>query len=184
MGGLAALVALLWGTAASASEAALVLPVFSDFQRQLLMAGLVVCVLGAAFGLVILQQLKNTPVHKSMADISHLIYETCKTYLVTQGKFILMLEVLIGGIMAVYFSTYAHDAQGQPLGATKVASACTSRTGRVAAGRVRRLPSGSRASVVGPRTRRLPRRTMMSSSRSMRRSLTRIFSCAPHATRT
>ena len=122
MGGLAALVALLWGTTASASEAALVLPAFSDFQRQLLMAGLVVCVLGAAFGLVILQQLKNTPVHKSMADISHLIYETCKTYLITQGKFILMLQVLIGGIMAVYFSTYAHDAQGQPLGATKVAT--------------------------------------------------------------
>ena len=85
MGGLAALVALLWGTTASASEAALVLPAFSDFQRQLLMAGLVVCVLGAAFGLVILQQLKNTPVHKSMADISHLsegsslIYSMTKT---------------------------------------------------------------------------------------------------------
>jgi len=122
MGGFAALVALLWGTAARASEAALVLPNFNDAQRHLLMAGLVVCVLGAAFGLVILHQLKKTPVHKSMADISHLIYETCKTYLVTQGKFILLLQVLIGGIMAVYFSTFAHDAQGQPLGATKVAT--------------------------------------------------------------
>jgi K(+)-stimulated pyrophosphate-energized sodium pump len=120
VGGLTALVALLWGTAASASEAALVLPGFAPEQRTLLMAGLVVCVLGAIFGLAILGQLKRMPVHRSMSEISELIYETCKTYLVTQGKFILLLEVLIGGIMVVYFSKFAHDAQGEPLGAVKV----------------------------------------------------------------
>ena len=58
------------------------------------MAGLVVCALGAVFGLVMFFKLRNLPVHQSMRDISELIYETCKTYLVTQGKFILLLGVV------------------------------------------------------------------------------------------
>ena len=57
--------------------------------------------LGLVFGLVIFTQLKNLPVHRSMLEISELIYETCKTYLITQGKFILLLEVFIGVIMVV-----------------------------------------------------------------------------------
>ena len=61
------------------------------------------CVLGLVFGLVIFGQLKNLPVHASMREISELIYETCKTYLVTQGKFILILEVFIGVIIVLYF---------------------------------------------------------------------------------
>ena len=64
--------------------------------RTLLMGGLGVCVLGLVFGLVIYMQLKNLPVHRSMLEISELIYETCKTYLITQGKFILLLELFIG----------------------------------------------------------------------------------------
>ena len=71
--------------------------------RSLLMVGLGVCVLGLVFGLVIYSQLKNLPVHASMREISELIYETCKTYLITQGRFILLLELFIGGIMAFYF---------------------------------------------------------------------------------
>jgi K(+)-stimulated pyrophosphate-energized sodium pump len=71
--------------------------------RTLLLAGLVVCVLGLLFGLVIYQQLKKLPVHRSMREISELIYETCKTYLVTQGKFILLLEAFIGVIIVFYF---------------------------------------------------------------------------------
>ena len=67
--------------------------------RTLLQFGLIVCVLGLVFGLVIYSQLKNLPVHKSMREISELIYETCKTYLITQGKFILILEVFIGVII-------------------------------------------------------------------------------------
>ena len=62
----------------------------------------------ASFGLVIYRQLKNMPVHKSMLEISELIYETCKTYLITQGKFILLLEVFIGVIMVVYFGVLRH----------------------------------------------------------------------------
>ncbi|MGH7472553.1 MAG: sodium-translocating pyrophosphatase, partial [Candidatus Methylomirabilales bacterium] len=71
--------------------------------RALLMMGLPVCALGFLFGLVIFAQLKNLPVHEAMREISELIYETCKTYLVTQGKFLLILEAFIGVIMVLYF---------------------------------------------------------------------------------
>ncbi len=77
---------------------------FSGYTgRQLLLAGLGVCGLGALFGLVMFVKLRNLPVHQSMRDVSELIYETCKTYLVTQGKFILLLELFIGAVMVVYF---------------------------------------------------------------------------------
>src|SRR5688572_711366 len=76
--------------------------------RTLLMWGLGVCVLGLVFGLVIYSQLKNLPVHESMREISELIYETCKTYLITQGKFILLLEVFIGAIIVLYFGFLLH----------------------------------------------------------------------------
>src|SRR5437762_2085773 len=78
--------------------------------RTLLTFGLGVCVLGLVFGLVIFRQLRNLPVHKSMLEISELIYETCKTYLITQGKFILLLEVFIGAIMIFYFGALQHFA--------------------------------------------------------------------------
>jgi len=75
---------------------------------QLLTGGIVVCLLGLAFGLLMSRHLKNLPVHRSMREISDLIYETCKTYLITQGKFILMLEVLIGTVMVLYFGVLRH----------------------------------------------------------------------------
>src|SRR5262249_19030685 len=59
--------------------------------HKLLLIGILFCFLGLAFGLVIFMRLKNLPVHRAMLDISELIYETCKTYLVTQGKFLLIL---------------------------------------------------------------------------------------------
>jgi K(+)-stimulated pyrophosphate-energized sodium pump len=95
-------------------EANLVLPDLGteSFQginaRTLLMGGLAVCVLGLVFGLVIFMRLKNLPVHRSMLEVSELIYETCKTYLITQGKFILLLEVFIGVIMVFYFGVLQH----------------------------------------------------------------------------
>src|SRR5437868_5669333 len=95
-------------------EANLVLPDLSTetFRginaRTLLMSGLVVCVLGLAFGMVIFTRLKNMPVHRSMLEVSELIYETCKTYLITQGKFILVLEAFIGTIMVIYFGWLRH----------------------------------------------------------------------------
>lgn len=108
------LVAAVFPTPVSASEADLVLPDLSSVSFQgvtghnLLLFGLVVCVFGMLFGMMIYGQLKKLPVHSSMRDISELIYETCKTYLVTQGKFILILEVLIGTIMIVYFGWLRH----------------------------------------------------------------------------
>ena len=85
-----------------------------DFQgyngRTLLMVGLGVSLLGLVFGMVIFVQLRNLPVHRSMHEISELIYETCKTYLITQGKFILLLELFIGVIMVFYFGVLQHFA--------------------------------------------------------------------------
>jgi K(+)-stimulated pyrophosphate-energized sodium pump len=71
--------------------------------RTLLMIGLGVSALGILFGLVILYQLKNLPVHRSMREISELIYETCKTYLITQGRFLAILEIFIAVIIVLYF---------------------------------------------------------------------------------
>jgi len=71
--------------------------------RTLLMYGLIIVGLGLVFGLVVYNQLKNLPVHSSMREVSELIYETCKTYLLTQGKFLMILEVFIGVIIVFYF---------------------------------------------------------------------------------
>ncbi|HVR01220.1 MAG TPA: sodium-translocating pyrophosphatase [Polyangia bacterium] len=96
-------------------EASLVLPDLGKVHflgalpgSTLLTGGLAVCLLGLAFGLVIFRQLRAMPVHKAMLEISELIYETCKTYLITQGKFILLLEVFIGVIMVFYFGVLRH----------------------------------------------------------------------------
>ena len=107
---MAALVLVLLATAANASEADLIIP---DLAKQsflgmnghnLLLGGLVVCLLGIAFSLVQFSQIRNLPVHKSMLEISELIYETCKTYLITQGKFLAILWAFIAAIMVWYFS--------------------------------------------------------------------------------
>src|SRR5712672_159721 len=71
--------------------------------RSLLMGGLVICAFGLLFGLVFYGQLKRMAVHESMREVSELIYETCKTYLITQGKFILILELFIGFVILLYF---------------------------------------------------------------------------------
>jgi K(+)-stimulated pyrophosphate-energized sodium pump len=71
--------------------------------HEILLSGLVVCVLGLLFGFWTYTAVKNLPVHKSMADVSELIYETCKAYLIQQGKFLLILEVFIGVVMVAYF---------------------------------------------------------------------------------
>jgi K(+)-stimulated pyrophosphate-energized sodium pump len=85
---------------------------FGMSGTALLCGGLFICVLGLLFGLTIYLQLKRLPVHRSMAEVSELIYETCKTYLVTQGKFLLILEAFIGVIIFIYFRLL----QAMPLG--------------------------------------------------------------------
>jgi K(+)-stimulated pyrophosphate-energized sodium pump len=105
-------------------EAALKLPDLSTVNflggidgHKLLMIGLLFCVFGLLFGLAIYAKLKNLPVHKAMLEISELIYETCKTYLVTQGKFILLLWTFIAVIIAVYFGWLA-PVPGKSIGVT------------------------------------------------------------------
>ncbi len=106
---------VLMAGSAMASEADLVIPALDSVNflggvdgRSLLMGGLVICVLGFLFGWMQYVQVLRMPVHKSMRDISELIYETCKTYLVTQGKFILILELLVGAIIVAYFGWLRH----------------------------------------------------------------------------
>jgi K(+)-stimulated pyrophosphate-energized sodium pump len=79
---------------------------------HLLMLGLIVSALGVVFGLVVYQQLKNAPVHKSMLDVSELIYETCKTYLATQAKFLGILWLFIGAVIVVYYGVLKGESIG------------------------------------------------------------------------
>ncbi|TMQ51486.1 MAG: sodium-translocating pyrophosphatase [Candidatus Eisenbacteria bacterium] len=75
--------------------------------HTLLLFGLIVCALGMAFGIAAYAKIRGLPVHQSMAEISDLIYETCKTYLLQQGKFLLLLWVFIGAIVLLYFGSLA-----------------------------------------------------------------------------
>src|ERR1700678_3246366 len=76
--------------------------------HKLLLFGILFCVFGLAFGLAIYTKLKNLPVHRAMREISELIYETCKTYLITQGKFLLLLEAFIAVVIVLYFGVLLH----------------------------------------------------------------------------
>jgi K(+)-stimulated pyrophosphate-energized sodium pump len=96
-------------------EAGLKLPDLTQVQflngsvdgHKLLLFGILFCVFGLIFGLVIYNRLKNLPVHRSMRDISELIYETCKTYLITQGKFLVVLWLFIAVVIVLYFGVLA-----------------------------------------------------------------------------
>ena len=119
---LALLLALLFAAPAFANtggEANLKLPDLNSVKffgsvggRDLLTVGLVVSALGLVFGLVMYSQLKNMPVHKSMLDVSELIYATCKTYLFTQGKFLFVLWLFIAAVIAFYFGYLKGTAEG------------------------------------------------------------------------
>ena len=76
--------------------------------HNLLLYGIGFCVLGLVFGMVIYTKLKNLPVHRAMREISELIYETCKTYLITQGKFLMLLEAFIAVVIVLYFGFLLH----------------------------------------------------------------------------
>jgi K(+)-stimulated pyrophosphate-energized sodium pump len=109
------------GVQQGGGEANLVLPNLGavDFMgvngRTLLMIGLGVCALGMLFGLVISRHLKNLPVHRSMLEVSELIFETCKTYLIQQGRFIMILELFIAAVIAYYFGVLLHFEIGRVL---------------------------------------------------------------------
>ncbi len=121
----AALLALAGPTAVQATEHAsefdLKLPDLSTVTmlgvngHQLLLGGIVICILGLIFGMVSYGQLKNLPVHSAMREVSELIYETCKTYLFTQMKFIAILWVFIALVIGAYFGGIHHKPFGEIL---------------------------------------------------------------------
>lgn len=76
----------------------------------LMYLGILICAIGAAFGLVQYQQTKSLPVHESMSNVSNMIWETCKTYLFTQGKFLAILWALIAACMVYYFMVLQHNS--------------------------------------------------------------------------
>jgi K(+)-stimulated pyrophosphate-energized sodium pump len=104
------LAALFCATNAFAGDADINLPSLSDVSflgglsgRAILFAGLVICAIGAAFGLLQYKQTRALQVHKSMGEVSNIIWETCKTYLWQQGKFLATLWILIAVCMIYYF---------------------------------------------------------------------------------
>jgi K(+)-stimulated pyrophosphate-energized sodium pump len=107
----------------AAGEASLKLPDLSQVQflgfngHKLLLFGILFCIFGLIFGLVIYARLKNLPVHRTMRDISELIYETCKTYLLTQGKFLILLWLFIAVVIVLYFGVLA-PVPGKSVGVT------------------------------------------------------------------
>jgi K(+)-stimulated pyrophosphate-energized sodium pump len=104
-------------------EAGLKLPDLSSVSflgidgHNLLMIGILFCIAGLGFGLAIYMRLKNLPVHRAMLEISELIYETCKTYLITQGKFLLLLWVFIAVVIVLYFGVLS-PVPGKPVATT------------------------------------------------------------------
>jgi K(+)-stimulated pyrophosphate-energized sodium pump len=100
---LLALFLLLFATPLLASEAELAIPALTEAQNNILMLGLIICVLGMVFGAYEYVKVKGFPAHKSMLDVAGVIFETCKTYLLQQGKFLILLEIFIGICIAYYF---------------------------------------------------------------------------------
>jgi K(+)-stimulated pyrophosphate-energized sodium pump len=98
-----------WG-----SEASLLLPDLGSVQfvgvsgHTMLAWGMLLCLLGLLFGFIQYTTIRKLPVHKSMKEVSDLIFETCKTYLITQGKFLIILEILVGIIIVMYFGVLQH----------------------------------------------------------------------------
>jgi K(+)-stimulated pyrophosphate-energized sodium pump len=95
-----------------ASEANLIIPELNADQNQLLIYGIFVCLLGVLFGIYQYVSVKKLPAHKSMLEVSQVIFETCKTYLLQQGKFLFILFLFIGAIMAFYFGVLQGESFG------------------------------------------------------------------------
>lgn len=119
LAGLAVYAAPAFAQTHEGGETNLILPNLSDVTffggidgHRLLLVGILICLLGLGFGLAIYMNLKKLPVHRAMREVSELIYETCKTYLITQGKFILILEAFIAVVIILYFGVLS---QMEPL---------------------------------------------------------------------
>ena len=107
-----ALIVLLFATPLFASEADLVIPPLSAAQNQLLEIGFVICFLGMGFGYFMYAKVKKIPAHKSMLDVAEIIFQTCSTYLIQQGKLLFILFVFIGSCIFYYFGFLQHMGMG------------------------------------------------------------------------
>jgi len=97
------MLAILWPFTVFAGEADLIVPDLSLAQKTYLMIGIAVCIIGSIFGIYQYAKVKKMPTHKSMQDIASTIYETCKTYLIQQGKFLGILLAFISACIIFYF---------------------------------------------------------------------------------
>ena len=113
---LAGLFVLLTPVTAYASEADLEIPHLNSSQNSLLMIGIVICALGMLFGFYQFNKVKKLQAHQSMLDVANTIYETCKTYLIQQGKFLGLLLIFIGVCIAFYFGVL----EGKGIGGVSV----------------------------------------------------------------
>jgi K(+)-stimulated pyrophosphate-energized sodium pump len=95
-----------------ASEADLNIPNLSEGQNHLLLFGFAICFLGMLFGLYQYQKVRKLAAHSSMLDVAKVIFETCKTYLIQQGKFLVILFAFIGLCIAFYFGFLQHNSFG------------------------------------------------------------------------
>ncbi|MCY7361674.1 MAG: sodium/proton-translocating pyrophosphatase, partial [Ignavibacteria bacterium] len=95
-----------------ASEANLIIPELTPAQNQLLIYGIFVCFLGILFGIYQYFAVKKLPAHKSMLDIAQIIFETCKTYLLQQGKFLFILFIFIAICIGFYFGVLQQQSIG------------------------------------------------------------------------
>ena len=100
------------GTALHASEADLKIPALDPGQYNMLLFGFLICILGLLFGLYQFIRVKRLGAHKNMLDVAHIIFETCKTYLIQQGKFLLILFAFIAACIAFYFGFLQHMSFG------------------------------------------------------------------------
>jgi K(+)-stimulated pyrophosphate-energized sodium pump len=113
---ISAVAALAQPSTEAGGEASLKLPDLSQVSflngaingHNLLLIGILFCLFGLSFGMVIYMRLKNLPVHRAMREISELIYETCKTYLINQGKFLFLLWIFIAAVIVLYFGVLRH----------------------------------------------------------------------------
>ena len=95
------------------SEADLKIPALESGQYHMLLFGFLICVLGLLFGLYQFLRVKKLGAHKNMLDVAHIIFETCKTYLIQQGKFLLILFAFIAACIAFYFGYLQQMSFGQ-----------------------------------------------------------------------
>lgn len=110
-----ALILLLLPLTAAASEADLKIPELAPEQNSLLLYGILICVLGMVFGFYQFKKVSGLKAHKSMLDVAEIIYETCKTYLIQQGKFLVILFLFIGACIAFYFGYLEGKSVGNVL---------------------------------------------------------------------